>query len=373
MMNFEKYLEELEYLVNIDSGSKHPEGTEKIASFFSDKYKKLGWKVEKIDLSDEVGPVLKIVNKEKGEPYDVLLLGHMDTVFPVGEAKKWPFKIEGNKAFGPGVNDMKNSLLAMYYSLEQLQKEDKLRESSVCILLNSDEEISSRYSNTLIRQVARQSSCVFVLEPARADGSMVNERKGVGRYFLDFKGKAVHAGVEPEKGISAIEEMGRWIVELHKMTDFEVGTTVNVGVVSGGTGANVVAEKASAEVDLRFKNVQEAERIDSIIREMQKNPFVKGVEVEIRGGVTRPPMNPSQATIQLCEKISKIADELKIETRWIATGGGSDGSLTAAEGVTTVDAIGPVGGGSHGTGEYILLDSIEPRMQLLIRSLELVL
>ncbi|SFH92535.1 glutamate carboxypeptidase [Tindallia magadiensis] len=372
-LNIEKYLEELEYLVNIDSGSKHPEGTGKIADFFVKKYKEIGWEIETIKLSDEAGPVLKINNKKTSDQYDVLLLGHMDTVFPVGEAKKWPFKIEGNKAFGPGVNDMKNGLLAMYYSIKHLQESEKLKNASVCVLLNSDEEISSRYSNAMIREEARKSACVFVLEPARADGSMVNERKGVGRYFIDFKGKAVHAGVEPEKGVSAIEELGNWIVKLQQLTNFETGTTVNVGVISGGTAANVVAEKASAEVDLRFKNTEEAEKVNRIIKEMQQKPFVQGVEIEVRGGVTRPPMNPSQETLQLCEKISAIAEELKIETRWIATGGGSDGSLTADEGVVTIDAIGPVGGGSHGTGEYILLDSIEPRMQLLIRSLELVL
>ncbi|SDY75526.1 M20 family metallopeptidase [Tindallia californiensis] len=372
-LNIEKYLEELEYLVNIDSGSKYPKGTGKVADFFVKKYKEIGWEVEEIKLSDEAGPILKINNKKNSDQYDVLLLGHMDTVFPVGEAKKRPFMIEGNKAFGPGVNDMKNGLLAMYYSIEHLQESEKLRNTSVCVLLNSDEEISSRYSNTMIREEAKKSACVFVLEPARADGSMVNERKGVGRYFIEFKGRAVHAGVEPEKGISAIEELGNWIIKLQQLTNFETGTTVNVGVISGGTVANVVAEKASAEVDLRFKNTEEAEKVDRTIRKMQQDPFVKGVEVEVRGGVTRPPMNPSRETLRLCEKISAIAEELKIETRWITTGGGSDGSLTADEGVVTIDAIGPVGGGSHGAGEYILLDSIEPRMQLLIKSLELVL
>lgn len=371
--NLKQYLDELEYIVNIDSGSNTPEGTKKVASFFAQKYQELGWDVELIQLNNEIGPLLKINNKKNSHHNDVLLLGHMDTVFPEGTVMERPFKIEEGKAYGPGVNDMKAGLLSMYYAIEKLQKDGDLDESSVCILLNSDEEISSRYSNALIKEEAKKSKYAFILEPARTNGSMVNERKGLGRYFIHFEGVATHAGVEPEKGISAIEELGNWIVKLQQLTDFEVGTTVNVGVVSGGTGANVVADKAYAEVDLRVKKVEEAERIDGIIREMEGKPFVNGVKVKVKGGVTRPPMNPSAETLELCEKILDIAERMNIKAGWVATGGGSDGNFTAAEGVPTVDSMGPVGSGSHGSNEYIIIDTVEPRINLVVESLKIIL
>lgn len=370
--NLTTYLEELKYLVNIDCGSKTPQGTTVVAKFFDKKYKALGWSVNTHQFHEEIGPCLEITNT-KTDAYDVLLIGHMDTVFPEGTVNERAFTIKDNKAYGPGVIDMKASLLSVYYALKTLQEENKLQGASICVALNSDEEISSRHSNLWIQELAKKSKYAFILEPARKNGALVNERKGVGRYFIDFKGVEAHAGIEPEKGRSAIVELAHWITELNDLTNYKVGTTVNVGVVSGGTVANVIAGNAYAEVDIRFKYIKEAERIDDAIKELLANTKITGVEVNVKGGVTRPPMTPSKKTMELCKIITNIGKELGIKIEWVATGGGSDANITAAQNVPTIDGLGPIGGGVHGVGEYLEVDSIEQRGDLLIKALEVVL
>lgn len=369
MFDLTAYLSDLEYLVNIDSGSRHPEGTEKVAEFFRQRFTTMGWKVHTHTVDPSVGPCLQVVNSDK-EQYDVLLMGHMDTVFKVGTAAERPFLIKENKAYGPGVADMKAGLLFMYYALMSLQRDGKLNNTTVCAAFNSDEEISSRFSRRWLEELSKKSKHCLVLEPARANGNLVNARKGVGRYTIDITGVAAHAGVDHEKGRSAIQELSHWIQFLHSQTNYEAGTTVNVGIVSGGTGANVVAEQAKAEVDIRICALDEAERIEMLMRELASQPKTPGVTVKVSGGVTRPPMVPSDSTLQLCKAVEGIAADLGIKLGWTATGGGSDGSFAANLGVPTVDGLGPIGGSAHSSNEYLMVESIEPRFQLLCRIIE---
>lgn len=360
----EEYLQELEKLVNIDSGSRDPEGTGKIAAYFAERFTQLGWQVQLHATDPSVGPCLQVTNSGQ-EPYDMLLIGHMDTVFTKGTAAERPFAVREGRAYGPGVVDMKASLLSAYYALRQLQAEGALDGTSICLAFNSDEEISSRYSRAWIESLAVKSRCAIVLEPARADGSMVNTRRGVGRYTITCKGVPSHTGIAPEKGVSAINELAHWILGLHGLTDYAKGTNVNVGVIKGGTTPNTVAEDAVAEVDVRMTELAEAARVQQAIETMLQSPRTPGIKVSVSGGVTRPPMQPSAQTLALCERVDAVAKRVGVEFAWIATGGGSDANLTAALGVPSIDGFGPVGGLSHTVDEYMEVTSVEPRLALL--------
>lgn len=371
--DLDAYLEELEYLVNFDSGSRIPEGTAKVADYFTRKFTALGWTVKHHHTSDEVGPCIEITNGSK-DAYDVLLLGHMDTVFPRGTAAKRPMRVEGGKVYGPGANDMKASLLSSYYALAALEEAGKLEGASICLLMNSDEEISSIYSRPLIESLAKKSKYAIVMEPARKGGEMVKQRRGVARYSLRGTGVAAHAGVNPQDGSSAIHELAHWILALHDKNDLARGTSVNVGVISGGTSPNTIAPHASGEVDVRFTDIDHVRAIEAMMREMQARPITPGgAKITVTGGVTRPPMNPTEKSLALCDDVTRIAQELGVSFQWIATGGGSDGSLTAACGVPTLDGFGPVGGDAHTEGEYLVIDTIEPRLNLLASTLEHIL
>lgn len=364
------YLDDLKYLVNIDSGSYDAEGVARIAEFFKQKFSKLGWKVKPRYFDSKVGPCVEIVNSDK-ETYDVLFMGHMDTVFKKGTAKERPFTVKDGQAFGPGVNDMKAGLLQIYYALSALQTENVLKDASICIALNCDEEISSKYSRKWLETLSGKSNCVLVLEAARKDGNLVNKRKGVARYTIDFKGVEAHSGVDHQNGKSAIEEAAHWILALQAQTNYHTGTTVNVGRISGGSAVNVVAGEAQAQFDIRFYDVKEAEAIEGLLKTLAANPKVAGVRATVSGGVTRPPMIPSEKTLALCSQIERIGAGLSIEVGWTATGGGSDGSFAASMGIPVIDGLGPVGGGSHGPDEYLMIDSIEPRVRLLAETVKL--
>ena len=361
--SLEEYLKELEHLVNIDSGTYDP-GTEKIAEYFKGKFEALGWMVTARQVNEKVGACLEITNKQAAQ-FDILLIGHMDTVFAKGTAEERPFSIKEDRAYGPGVVDMKASLLSVYHAVRHLQATGGLGQAAVCIALNSDEEISSKYSRPWLEELAGKSRYALVLEPARGDGSMVNTRRGVGRYQIEFNGVPSHSGVAPEKGVSAINELAHWIQALHGLTDYEKGTNLNVGVVKGGTTANTVAEHASALVDVRMREMNEVVKIEKTIEELLANPRTPGIKVKVSGGVTRPPMNPSPKTLLLCDRVDRLAGELGVEFAWIATGGGSDANLTAALGVPSIDGLGPVGSLSHTVDEYLEIGSVEPRLRLL--------
>lgn len=371
--SLDQYLKELEFLVNFDSGSRIPEGTAKVADYFTEKFEALGWNVRRHAISEEVGPCLEITNG-RTDRYDILLIGHMDTVFPRGTAAARPLRIEGDRAYGPGANDMKASLLSAYYALAALGADSALAGASICLLMNSDEELSSIYSRPLIEKLAQQSDYAIILEPARKGGEMVKQRRGVARYKLHAIGIAAHAGVNPQDGSSAINELAHWILALHAKNAWDKGTSVNVGVVSGGTGANTIAPHALGEVDVRFTDPKEVEALEAMMKEMEANPRTKGgAKITVTGGVTRPPMNPSEKTLALCDDITNISREIGVSFEWIATGGGSDASFTAAFGVPTVDGFGPVGGDAHTEKEYLVISTIEPRLNLLQRTIDHIL
>lgn len=362
--DLQKYLNELEMLVNIDSGSYDVEGIKKIAHYFEALYKELGWTVEFLLFNDQVGPCLEIRNTVH-EKIDILLTGHLDTVFPIGTSVLRPFSIKDNRAYGPGVADMKSGLLSLYYTIKSLNFEKLKDKPSICIALNSHEEISSLYSYKWIQQLATKSRYAFVLEPARKNGDLVRARKGILKYSINLTGVSAHAGVEPEKGISAINELAYWIMELNKLTNYDMGTTLNVGLISGGTAPNVVAENANAVIDVRFSCVNEIKKLDQLFNHLEQHASAMGIKSNINRVGFRPPMNPTQKSEELIDIANSIGKKLNIQFGWTTTGGGSDANFISAEGVPTIDALGPIGGGTHGVDEYIEINSIEPRINLL--------
>lgn len=369
MLDLKTYVQELEEIVSIESPTDYPAGTKAIAEYLEKKLQAIGWITEMIDCGPTVGPCLKATNRAT-DKYDLLMLGHMDTVFPLGTLKDWPFSIEGNIARGPGVADMKAGVLYMYHAAKYLSEQNLLDKTNICLLFNPDEETGTMASRGVVEAEAIKADLVFVLEGARPNGAMVKERKGVGTYDLTFKGIAAHAGVAPQNGASALVELFNWGIELSKLTDFDKGLTVNVGLASGGSGANVVAEHATAKVDMRVLDIKDAEIVDLKIKELLASPFNPKVKVTVKGGLNRPPMNTSPKSLEACEAITKIAKGMDIDLAWVSTGGGSDGNFTAAMGVPTLDGMGPIGGDLHSTKEYGLVDSYVPRFNLLIESIK---
>jgi glutamate carboxypeptidase len=347
-------LQFLEQMVMTESPSFDKALVDRFVRLVGDRFSEVGGEVEVVP-AERFGDHLIV--RFNGESRDsVLLLGHTDTVWPAGEITKRPFRIENGRALGPGVFDMKAGILLMWMAVQQRNARP------VTVLLNSDEEVGSNSSRSLIESEASRCRAVLVLEPSLPGGVLKTARKGVGRFTVKAIGRAAHAGVEPEKGVNAIEEISHQILKLQKMTDLARGTTVSVGVVEGGTRSNVVAAEAAAEVDVRIASMEEAERITRLIKGL--SPELPGSRLEIRGGISRPPMESTIDTARLFDAARKIAVTLGMELSEGSTGGASDGNFTAALGIPTLDGLGAIGGGAHSVDEWVDVGSLPMRAAL---------
>ncbi|HYW87135.1 MAG TPA: M20 family metallopeptidase [Chloroflexota bacterium] len=288
-------------------------------------------------------------------------LCHYDTVWPKGTLERIPFSVdEQGVARGPGCFDMKAGIVVLYYALGAVRQRLK---RPLRVLFTCDEEVGSPTSRALIEDTARGASVAYVLESPLPGGTLKTARKGTGDYLVRIQGRAAHAGVEPQKGISATHELAHQIMALHALNDYERGTTVNVGVVHAGTRPNVVAAEAEALVDVRVSTLAEADRLDAAIRSLA--PLLAGAQLEITGGLNRPPMERSAAMAELFRRAQAIAASMGVELQEGSTGGGSDGNFTAAIGVPTLDGLGAEGEGAHAAHEHVLTDSLPRRAALL--------
>ena len=290
----------------------------------------------------------------------VLLLGHLDTVWPLGTLAQMPWKESQGGLFGPGVLDMKAGVVMALTAIDALHS---LRLSRpVTLLLNSEEEVGSPVSRAITERLALQSSAVFVLEPAQGL-AYKTARKGVGQYNLAVTGVASHSGVDFERGHSAVLELAKLVQTVSGFTDLKRGLTVNCGVIAGGTRSNVVAAQASAEVDVRIARAADAKHIDKQFRSLKvSDPHCR---LEINGGINRPPMERKAGTIALFKQAKKLAAGLGFALDEAATGGGSDGNFTAGLGVPTLDGMGAVGAGAHAAHEHVVVEHLVPRAALL--------
>ena len=337
------------------------------AAKLADRYKAAGLEPEIVANQTRGNHLRALFNApahvDDPEAAPAFILCHYDTVWPVGSLETHPFRIdEQGWAYGPGIFDMQSSLALVEYVMRGVQTLDLRLPRPVAVLVTSDEEVGSQTSRRLIEEEARRAAYVLVMEPPMPGGSLKTTRKGGAHFALTIKGRAAHAGVEPEKGISAVQELAHQILALHSLTNLEAGTTVNVGVVEAGTRSNVVAAHAEAHIDVRAWTKAEMERVGSAILDLE--PMVDGTVVKVTGGENRPPLERS-ATGALFEQAQVIGRTLGMALQEAGTGGGSDGNLTGAIGVPTLDGLGIPGHGAHADHEHIEVDTIGERAALL--------
>ena len=367
-----RFLDELERLCNIDCGSYSPAGVNEVATWVAGAFAGLGGKVERRrDRSGRLGDtVIGTFRGRRGAGPRILLIGHMDTVFPEGTAAGRPFRIAHGIAYGAGVTDMKGGLLAGIHALAALRalgggEWSALPFERITYVANPDEEIGSPTSTPHIREIAATSDAVFVLECARANGDFVSSRKGIADLRLTVRGRAAHAGVEPEKGRSAILAGSALVEGIHALNGRWPGVTANVGVFQSGTRPNVVPDLASLEVDIRGVTRAELEAAVEAVRTLAAAPAVPDVTVEIEQMAGWLPMEKLERSGRLAEHVVALAARLGFTTTDVGTGGASDANTTSGMGVPSIDGLGPIGGRDHSPDEYLEVNSIAPRTTLL--------
>ena len=350
--------------VEIESPTEAPDQVNRLGDLIANGYAGLPAQVERIAGRDGCGDHLVVRSAWGQDEPGILVLSHHDTVHPLGFIERLPFRIDGDRAFGPGIYDMKGGAYLAFHAFRQICSEAERPPLGITQLYVSDEEIGSPTSRALIEAEGRRAKYVLVTEPARDGGKIVTGRKGVARFEVFVKGIPAHAGTRPQDGRSAIRELGNVIETLHALNDAERGISVNVGVVRGGTRPNVVAEEAYAEVDMRVPTLAASDELMPKILGLKSR--TDGVSVRVTGELNRPPYEKSNAGAALFEHARTLAGELGFDLSDMFTGGGSDGNFTAAH-TATLDGLGVDGEGAHTHYEQMYVSSIEPRARLLHR------
>lgn len=356
-------------LVEIESPSDNKPAVDHIGQFLTAKFEALGGQTL-FHRCSEFGDSLQVdFPSPTRDQKPVFLLGHYDTVYPLGTLANMPCKIENGRLHGPGVLDMKSGIAIMLYAVEALQTWHGTLPRPVTVFLVSDEEVGSRSSRKITESLAKKSAGVLVLEPsAGLRGAVKTARKGVGEYTLRVKGIASHAGLDPGKGHSAILELARQLAVIAKLNDLQSGVSVNPGLITGGTRSNVVAAEAHAVIDVRIKNARQARSVDRKLHSLKL--FDKWCELQISGGINRLPMERTAGVAGLYKKAQAIAKQLDWKLEEAAVGGGSDGNFTAGMGIPTLDGLGGVGEGAHAVHEHIVISELPRRALLLAGMIE---
>jgi glutamate carboxypeptidase len=371
-------LNSIRELVERESKSREESRLNEIAGFVAGQLREIGGQIELIPQSG-YGTHLRAgfdFGHDRGER-SVLVVGHLDTVWPVGTLERLPFRINhaqgsSNKecAYGPGIFDMKSGVAIVIESLRTIVSWGLETKRRVMLLLTCDEEIGSRTSRPLIEEEAKNAAAALILEPPISGGVVKTGRKGIGTFTVRALGRAAHAGLDPEKGINAIVELAHQTLRLAGLNDYERGTTVSVGLIEGGSALNVVPAGASAKVDVRFWTPEDGERLVAAIRGL--TPATAGARIEVSGGINRPPMPRSERNIALYEHARGLAAELGFDLKDDVVGGGSDGNFIAAMGAPVLDGLGVDGAGAHAEHEHIVIDDIPRRAALLTRLMQTV-
>ena len=362
------YLERLAELVGIDSGSQDVAGVNRVVDRCEQWLRDDGYLVER-HRGKGTGDAL-VARIVGGLPREaggrrVLLLGHLDTVFPSGTAAQRPFRTEGGRAYGPGVCDDKGGVLAGLTAVQALADAGHTAFGEVVVHLAPDEEIGSPFSRALITALAQDADVALCLEGAREDGSLVSARKGMVDLVVEVTGRAAHAGIEPERGINAVLEAAHQVIALQALNGSWPGVTCNVGVVAAGTRPNVVADRAVLSVEVRATARAHLAAALATVDEIASSPTVPGATTLVRRGEAHVPMERTPATAALATTSAEIAAKLGFAVRDVATGGAADANTVAALGVPVLDGLGPVGGNDHSPAEFLDLDSVVPRTALL--------
>jgi glutamate carboxypeptidase len=361
---FEKKQEQmitlLQSFVQIETPTYEKKWVDQLGNLITEKAQALGACIE-ISEQDAVGDHRIFRWGSEGE--GILLMTHMDTVFPLGTLKEMPVKVEAKNFFGPGAMDMKGGIVLALTAVEILQEKGFFPERRVTLLCTSDEETGSVTSRSLIEELAQEHGLVLCLEPALADGSLKTWRKGIGRFSIETLGRSAHAGSEPEAGINAILEMSYQIQQVSKVADLAKGISINVGKIRGGTRTNVVPERCLSVVDVRVPDQDVQKRVDSLL--MKLEPHLDGAKVLVKGSWNRPPMPRSDQMIETFSRARAIGEQIGLTLTEGGTGGGSDANFVAPMGIPVLDGLGVVGGGAHSSREFLQLKSLAERSALL--------
>ena len=352
-------LADLERLVTHESPSDDPALVSELARWIAGRLGEEGVSAERVTCAGRGDAVRARWGREGG----TLLLGHLDTVWPAGTLAELPFRVEDGVAKGPGIFDMKGGIAVALAVLSAVGRGEVRPARGLSLLLTPDEEVGSGASRELLVGEARRHERVLVLEPAGEGGAAKVARKGVGQVTVRFRGLAAHAGLEPEKGASALLEMARFLLYAEALSDSHIGTSIVPTLARAGSKANVVPEAADLTVDFRAWTTAEVERVEHAFRTYRgRDPRVV---VEVEGGLNRPPMEPTDASMELYRSAASLAERLGFELPSARVGGASDGNLTAAAGVPTLDGLGPSGGGAHARTEHVALEDLPRRAALL--------
>lgn len=361
--HLQRYLKELSDLCAIDSGTYDKAGIDRVSLSLQKRMHGLGMEVSLYE-QEKWGNDLYGILRGNGQG-KVTVLGHIDTVYPMGTAAARPVQVQGNKVLGPGVYDMKGCILSTVYAIEALLAQDYYNFGEIHFLCVTDEEISERHSQNLILQACQNSQRVLVLEGARENGDLVSARKGGSWYKLSAHGHCAHAGVEPEKGRNAIVELAHQIMQFQSLNGWREGVTINVGRISGGTAPNVVPDYAEVSLDLRFLRNVDRYDTEQLWHEMMQNQRIPDVELKLDcEPSSKNPMECTPQSLSLIHTAQLIAQQLGFKVNHAATGGISDANYASGFGLPILDGLGPIGDLDHSPDEYIELDSIAPRAAL---------
>ena len=359
-----QYIEELHELCSIDSYSYHKPGLDEMALFLAARMRGLGMHATIIERESWGNDLLGILHGDEGG--NVLLLGHMDTVYPVGIAAARPVQVEGDIIYGPGVSDMKGCILSAIYAIEALLAMNYHAFGEIRFLCVSDEEINTRHCQDIMQTACENVQGALVLEAARSNGDIVSARKGHTWYKLTALGRSAHAGVEPEKGRNAVIEMAHQILQFQNLNGWREGITINAGVISGGTLPNVVPDFAQAQFDLRFLYDEDRIATEQRFHELLEQKRIASVELTLeRAPDMKAPMMLTPESQKLAHQAQHIANLLGFSINHVLTGGASDASYATKHGVPALDGLGPIGGRDHSPDEYLVLSSVAPRVALL--------
>ncbi len=359
-----RYIEELRELCSIDSYSYHKPGLDEMAYVLAARLRGLDMDLTIVEREEWGNDLLGVIRGDGGG--NVVLLGHIDTVYPVGTAAARPVRVEGNTAYGPGVIDMKGCLLAAIYAIEALVTKGYKSFGEIRLLFVSDEEINTRHSQDLLQQVFKECNAVLTLEGARANGNLVSARKGLATYTLVARGVAAHAGMEPEMGRNAIIEISHQVAQFYSLHGWRDGISVNPGIISGGTAANIVPEYAEATFDLRFLEHQDRLAAEEQWHKMMSNCKVPDVELTLNMLANmKEPMVCTPESKKLIQQAQRLAHTLGFTLGHELTGGAGDAGYASQSGIPVLDGLGPIGGGDHSPREFLRLDSVAPRTALL--------
>jgi glutamate carboxypeptidase len=352
-------------LVETESPSGDKEGSSAIVSLLASAAGSISAvnSVERISSEDFGEHVLIRAFTGDTDAAPIVILGHTDTVHPRGAIKERPWRTEGNRIYGPGVFDMKANCALALEALNACEATGTLPQSPVTILLTCDEESGSPSGRGVVEAEARNARAVLVLEPPASGGRVKTARKGTGMFTIEVEGRAAHAGLDPEKGVSAVLELARQTIRLHNLNEPATGTTVTVTVVQGGTHSNVVPAEARAEVDMRFSSAEIGHRIENVILSLK--PFDERAKLVISGGINRPPLERNEKVQKLYEQARGIAALLDFDLGEASVGGASDGNFVGTLGIPVLDGLGIEGDGAHAAHEHIIVDDIPLRGALL--------